>query len=351
MAKTIRTGICSYGMSGKLFHAPFMHNHPGYELAAIVERHNNDSRERYPDSKLYRSINELLADDSIELVVVNTPTHLHFENAKAALMAGKNIVVEKPFAVSVAQAEEITKLAKEKKLFLSIYQNRRYDGDYHAVKDVIQKKLLGELKEVEIRYDRYRPVGMGKPHKEGDLPGAGIIYDLSPHLVDQALQLFGWPQALFADVWKMREDIQAVDYFEMLFYYPKMRVRLKATCIAREQLPAYTLNGMKGSFIQKRSDLQEIQLNAGVTPSLKNWCPSPTEPDGLLHTEIDGEVVRKELTSSSGNYMGYYDDVYKALTGQAPNPVTAEDGIKTVKIIEAALQSTKEKRIIDLTKL
>jgi predicted dehydrogenase len=338
-------------MSGKLFHAPFIHNHPGYELAAIVERHNNDSRERYPDSKLYRSIDELLADDSIELVVINTPTHLHFENAKAALTAGKNIVVEKPFAVTVAQSEAITGLAKEKNLFLSIYQNRRYDGDYHAVKDVIQKKLLGDLKEVEIRYDRYRPVAIGKPHKEGELPGAGLVYDLSPHLVDQALQLFGWPQALFADIWKMREDVQAYDYFEMLFYYPKLRVRLKATCIAREQLPAYTLNGMKGSFIQKRSDLQEIQLNAGTVPSLKNWCPSPTEPDGLLHTEINGEVIRKELTSSSGNYMGYYDDVYKALTGQAPNPVPAEDGIKTIKIIEAALQSSKEKRIIELAKL
>ncbi len=348
MAASIKTGICSYGMSGKLFHAPFINNHPGYELAAIVERHNNDSREKYPNSKLYRSIDELLADDSIELVIINTPTHLHFKHAKAALTAGKNIVVEKPFAVSVAEAEEITELAKGKKLFLSIYQNRRYDGDYHAVKDVIQKNLLGELKEVEIRYDRYRPVGVGKAHKEGDLPGAGIIYDLSPHLVDQALQLFGWPQALFADVWKMRDDVQANDYFEMLFYYPKMRVRLKATCIAREQLPAYTLNGMKGSFIQKRSDLQEIQLNAGGTPSLKSWCPSPTEPDGVLNTEINGEVVRKELTSSSGNYMGYYDDVYKALKGQAPNPVPAEDGIKTVKIIEAALRSAEEKKVIKL---
>ena len=178
--KVIKTGICSFGMSGKLFHAPFIQNHPGYELTGIVERHSNDSRQRYPQSKLFRSIDELIADDSIELVIVNTPTHLHYENAKAALMAGKNIVVEKPFAVSVKQAEEIAILAKTKNLFLSIYQNRRYDGDYHAIKDVVEKKLLGEIREVEIRYDRYRPSGAGKAHKEGDLPGAGIIYDLSP---------------------------------------------------------------------------------------------------------------------------------------------------------------------------
>ena len=348
METIIRTGICSYGMSGKLFHAPFIQNHPGYELTGIVERHNNDSRERYPQSKLYRSIDELIADDSIQLIIVNTPTHLHYENAKAALMGGKNIVVEKPFAVTVTQAEEITLLAREKKLFISIYQNRRYDGDYHAIKDVVEKKLLGELREVEIRYDRYRPIPAGKPHKEGDLPGAGIIYDLSPHLVDQALQLFGWPQAVFGDIWRMRENVKASDYFEILLYYPTMRVRLKATCIAREPLPSYILNGMKGSFLQQRSDQQEIQLNAGAIPSLKSWCPPLSQPDGLLHTEINGDVVRKELTSTPGNYMGYYDDVYKALTGKAPNPVPPEDGIKTIKIIEAALQSANERKIINL---
>jgi scyllo-inositol 2-dehydrogenase (NADP+) len=342
----IKTGICSYGMSGRLFHAPFVQNHPGYELTAIVERHNNDSRERYPESKLYRSVEELIADDSIQLIIVNTPTHLHYENAKAALQAGKNLVIEKPFTVKVKEAEEIASLAEKQNLVLSIYQNRRYDGDYHAVKNVIEKKLLGELREVEIRYDRYRPSFGGKPHKEGNLPGAGIIYDLSPHLVDQALQLFGWPQALFADVWKMRDDVVPPDYFELLFYYPKMRVRLKATCIARETVPAYMLHGMKGSFLQQRSDLQEQQLNAGAVPSLESWCPPPAEPDGLLHTEINGEVIRSHLTSIPGNYMGYYDDLYKALTGQAPNPVPAEDGIKTIRIIEAALQSAAEGRVV-----
>jgi len=342
----IKTGICSYGMSGKLFHAPFIDNHPGYELTAIVERHNNDSRERYPRSQLYRSIDELIANDSIQLIIINTPTHLHFENAKAALNAGKNIVVEKPFTVTVKEAEEVAALARSKNLFLSIYQNRRYDGDYLAVKDVIEKQLLGELREVEIRYDRYRPVPAGKPHKEGDLPGAGIIYDLSPHLVDQALQLFGWPDALFADVWKMRNEVKAKDYFEILFYYRSMRVRLKATCIARETVPAYMLHGMRGSFLQQRSDLQEMQLNARAIPSLESWCPPPPQPDGLLHTEMNGEVIHSHLTSTPGNYMGYYDDVYKALTAGAPNPVPTEDGIRTIRIIEAALQSSAEGKAV-----
>ena len=342
----IKTGICSFGMSGKLFHAPFIVAYPGFELSAIVERHNNESREKYPDAKLYRSVDDLCSDKDLELIVVNTPTHLHFQQAKQILQAGKNIIIEKPFTITVKEAEELTALAENKKLFLSVYQNRRYDGDYRAVKDVLQKDLLGELREAEICYDRYRPTFGGKQHKEGDMPGSGILFDLSPHLVDQAIQLFGFPKALFADIWKMRDDVTAPDYFELLFYYEKLRVRLKATCIARESTYAYTLHGMKGSFLQQRSDMQEQQLLAGVKPSLESWCPAPTSSDGLLHTEINGEVVRKETTSSPGNYMDYYDDVYKAMTGQAPNPVPVADGIMNMRIIEAALESMKEKRII-----
>jgi len=348
MAPFIRTGICSYGMSGKLFHAPFIQAHPGYELSAIVERHNHDSKERYPDAKLYRSVEELCADTDLQLIVVNTPTHLHFEQAKIVLQTGKHLVIEKPFAVTVKEAEELSALAVKNKLFISVYQNRRYDGDYRAVKNVIEQDLLGELREAEIRYDRYRPTFGGKQHKEGDMPGAGILFDLSPHLVDQAIQLFGFPKAVFADIWKMREDVIASDYFEILFYYGKLRVRLKATCIARETTYAYTLHGMKGSFLQHRSDMQEQQLQSGVKPSLENWCPAPAKPDGLLHTEINGEVIRKETTSSPGNYMGYYDDVYNALTGQGTNPIPAADGIKNMRIIEAALESFASGKIVSL---
>lgn len=346
MFSIIRTGICSFGMSGKLFHAPFIDAHPGYELTAIVERNKNDSKEFYPNSKLYRSVEELCANENLQLIIVNTPTHLHFEQAKLVLQSGKHLVIEKPFTITVKEAEELAGLAEKNNLFLSVYQNRRYDGDYHAVKTVIDESLLGEIREVEIRYDRYRPNYGGKQHKEGNMPGAGILYDLSPHLVDQAIQLFGFPKALFADLIKMRDDVAVPDYFELLFYYDRLRVRLKATSVARESTYAYTLHGMKGSFLQQRSDMQENKLLAGVKPSLKSWCPAPSKPDGLLHTEINGEVVRKETTSTPGNYMGYYEDVYKALTGQGPNPVPSADGILNTRIIEAALESMKEGRII-----
>jgi predicted dehydrogenase len=337
-------------MSGKLFHAPFINAHPGFELSAIVERNNNDSRIAYPASKLYRSVEELCMDNELQLIIVNTPTHLHYDHVKAALEAGKNVLVEKPFAITVREAEELAELALSKNLQLTIYQNRRYDGDFKAVKDIVDKGLIGELREVEIRYDRYRPFYGGKSHKEGAMPGAGIIYDLSPHLVDQAIQLFGWPKALFADVWKMREDVQASDYFEILLYYPQMRVRLKATCICREPLPGYILHGMKGSFLQQRSDMQEQQLLAGAKPSLGSWCPAPLGPDGLLHTEINGEVSREETTSGPGNYMGLFEDLYRSLAGNAPNPVPPADGIMTIRIIEAAMLSDREGRIVNLDK-
>lgn len=345
----IKVGVCSFGMSGQLFHAPFIQAHPGYELSAIVERHKNDSKEKYPDAKLYRSVEELCADKDLQLIVVNTPTHLHYEQGKMVLQSGKHLVIEKPFTITAKEAEELSALAGKNNLFLSVYQNRRYDGDYHAVKNVLQQNLLGEIKEVEIRFDRYRPAPSGKLHKEGDMPGAGILYDLSPHLVDQTIQLFGFPNAVFADLIKMRDDVAVPDYFEILFYYNTLRVRLKATCIARESTYAYTLHGMKGSFLQQRSDMQEQQLLAGLKPSLENWCPPPSAPDGLLHTEINGEVVRTATTSSPGNYMGYYDDVYKALTGQGPNPVPATDAIMNMRIIEAALESMKEGRIINFS--
>lgn len=347
--RIINTGICSYGMSGKIFHAPFIHAHPLFNLSAIVERHRDESRAKYPDSKLYRSFEELLADKDIELIVVNTPVQTHFEYAKAALNAGKHVIVEKPFTVTAEEAQILDDLAKEKNLFLSVYQNRRYDGDFKALKDVVSENLLGELKEAELRYDRYRTGHSGKDHKEGDKPGAGNLHDLGAHLIDQAIQLFGFPEAVFADVFTMRKDMIANDYFEVLLYYPRpFRVRIKGTVFAREQYYAYILQGENGTFMQQRSDLQEARLMADEVPSLGTWIPTPQGHDGILHTIINGEPVRKETRSTMGNYMDYYEDVYQALVNGAPNPVPASQAVLTMRIIEAALKSSAEKRVITL---
>lgn len=314
-----------------------------------MHRNREESRERYPASKLLRSFEQLLADDSIRLIVVNTPVQTHFDFCKAALNAGKAVVVEKPFTVTLDEAKELAAISKSVNPEFIVYQNRRYDGDYLAVKKVVEQQLLGELKEVEIRFDRYRPHYSGKPHKEGELPGAGILHDLGAHMIDQALQLFGLPLAVFADIRILRQnEVKANDYFELLLFYPRLRVRIKSTVIARESYPAYILHGMKGSFLQQRTDMQEEQLLAGKIPMIESWCPKPVKPDGLLHTEIDGKVIREERISDAGNYMGFYDDVYKFLNGQSGNPVPATDAVKTMSIIDAAIKSQDQSRIIEL---
>lgn len=349
MSRIINTGIASYGMSGKLFHAPFIHANPHFNLKAIVERHKDDSREKYPDSQLYRSFDELLEDQEINLIIVNTPVQTHFDYAKKALNAGKNIVVEKPFTVNAGEAKTLDNMAKEKGLFLSVFQNRRYDGDFKAVKDVVRENLLGELKEAEMRYDRYRPGHSGKEHKEGDQPGAGNLHDLGAHLIDQAVQLYGYPEAVFADVFTMRDNMIANDYFEILLYYKKpFRVRLKGTVFARETYYAYIINGENGTFMQQRSDLQESRLLADEIPSIDSWIVAPEGFDGLLHTTINGQPTRQETRSTMGNYMDYYEDVYRALAHGAPNPVPASDAVLTMKIIDAALESSAKKRVIRL---
>ena len=344
----IKTGIASFGMSGKLFHAPFIESHPGFELTAIVERNKNESREKYSTSKLFRSFEEMIAQEELDLIIVNTPVQTHFEYAKAAMDAGKAVVVEKPFTVTADEASQLDDYAKTKNVFLSVYQNRRYDGDYCSIRKVVKEKMLGELKEVEMRFDRYRPGFSGKQHKEGSLPGAGTLHDLGAHLIDQALQLFGWPQSVFSDIRTLRGDVVANDYFEILLYYPDLRVRIRSTVLARESYYAYILHGTMGSFLQHRSDLQEEQLLAGKIPTIESWCSPSPFPDGFLHTEINGELIQKKTTSAPGNYMGYYDDVISALTGKGKNPVPAFEAVQTMKIIDAAIRSHEEKQLISL---
>ncbi len=340
----IKTGIASFGMSGKIFHAPFIQEHPSLELTAIVERHNNDSREKYGDSILYRSFEEMLTNKELELIVVNTPVQTHFEYAQKALLAGKHVVVEKPFTIDAAEAKELDKLAKEKGLLLTVYQNRRYDGDYAAVKEVITNGVIGDIKEVEFKFDRYRPEPGGKPHKEGGFLGAGTLHDLGAHLIDQAIQLFNMPSAVYADVRTIRSSVVANDYFEVLCYYDGFVVRIKSSMLTYKATPAYILHGSTGSYYQQRTDMQEEALAAGAIPTQGDWCASPQQPDGFLYTAANGE---QSFTSKSGNYMNFYNDVYAALTGVAPNPVPAADAIKSMTIIDAALESDRTgKRIV-----
>lgn len=343
----IKTALFSFGMSGKVFHAPFLHVHEGFELYAVWERSKNEAQKIYPNIKTYRTLDELLADDTIELIIVNTPNSTHFEYAKKAMEAGKHIIVEKPFTVKSEDGEPLIALAEEKDLVLSVYQNRRWDSDYKTIKKVFEEGLLGEIVEAEFHFDRYKQELSAKQHKEIPQLGAGILFDLGPHLIDQALHLFGLPEAVFADIRILRPISKVDDYFEVLLYYPGLRVRLHGSYLVRESVPSFVLHGTKGSFLKWRADVQEDALIAGNRPGTPDWGIEPVTERGLLHTEINGEAVKETIPTLQGSYMNYFDGIYEAIRSGGPVPVSAQDGMNNVRIIETAFQSSNEKRVIE----
>jgi scyllo-inositol 2-dehydrogenase (NADP+) len=346
--KPIKTALCSFGMSGRLFHAPFLHLNPGYELYSVWERDKNVASAAYPGIRTVRSLEELLADEAVELVVVNTPNYTHFDYARKALLAGKHVVVEKPFAATVEEAMELTERARQSGKQLSVYQNRRYDSDFKTVKKVLEEGWLGDTAEAEIHFDRFNEALSPKLHKEIPGPGAGLLYDLGPHLIDQALHLFGKPEAVFADLRILRPASRVEDYLEVLLYYPGFPVRLKSGYLVREALPAYILHGSKGSFIKSRGDVQEKQLLEGRMPIGEDWGTEPESEKGLLHTEIAGKVIREYIPSLKGDYGEYYNRLYEAIRNGGPLPVEPADGIVVMRVIEAAYQSGREKRVVDI---
>lgn len=343
----IKTALLSYGMSGKVFHAPFLELHPGFELKGSWERSKKLIQQDYPNVKSYSSIEELLTDD-IDLVVVNTPVETHYEYAKQVLSAGKHALVEKAFTTNAAEAQELTNLAREKGLKLCVYQNRRWDSDFKTVKEVVHEGMLGDIVEAEFRFDRYNPRLSIKGHKETLNPGAGILKDLGPHLIDQAINLFGIPTDVFADLRIIRQGSVVDDMLDIMLYYPKLRVRLRAGFFFREMVPSYAVHGTRGSFLKARGDVQEDELKAGKQPTSEGWGIEPAEKEGFLHTEKNGEIFRGRIPTIPGNYYALFDGLYYSITENKPEPVTAEEGIIVMKVIDAALESSRTQQIVEL---
>lgn len=348
----VKAGLCAFGMSGKVFHAPFLKEHPGFFLSGIVERSKEESKDKYPEATIYRSVEEMLEKADIELVIINTPVQTHYEYARKALEAGKNIIVEKPFTVNVSEAEELVKLAEDKGLFLSVYQNRRFDRDFLKVKEILSSDNLGNIKEAEIRFDRFRTEPSGKQHKESpDQMGSGSLHDLGAHLVDQAIQYFGYPEKLFADVFSMKGSEFANDYFEILLFYKNdLRVRLKSSVFTKEDHYAYKIHGDRGTFLQERTDNQENELVSGAIPVYgKEWAQPLKEPDGIVNfLNEKGETERMETSSEAGNYMDYYQQIYEHIVFGYPLPSPGKEVILNMKIIDASLESSEEEKVVVL---
>ena len=344
----IKTALLSYGMSGKVFHAPFIENHPGFELVGSWERSQKNIQSDYPKVKSFESLEAILSDETIDLVIVNTPIDSHFEYAKKVILAGKHVLVEKAFTTNWGEANELKLLAKEKGVKLTVFQNRRWDSDFKTVKKVLDENLLGDLVEAEFHFDRYNPILSPKSHKETGNNGAGILKDLGPHIIDQALYLFGLPQSLFANIKTTRENSVVNDYIDILLFYENFNVRLKASFFVREMLPSYILHGKIGSFLKPRGDVQEDELKLGKKPNSTDWGKEPDNLQGILHTEIEGEIIREKVPTLLGNYTDFFEGLYQSITQNIDEPVTAQDGENVMLIIEKAMESNALKKVVSV---
>lgn len=335
--KRIITGILSYGMSGQVFHAPFLDQKTRFELRAVVERTKKLAQERYPEVISYDSVDALIADDQIELVVVNTPNDTHYEYARKALEAGKHILVEKPFATSTAEAKAIFDLGRKVGRHVMVFHNRRWDSDFKLVKQVLERGLLGDLIEYHARYDRYRPERSHKIFKETkDRAGSGVLYDLGAHLLDQALSLFGRPDKTLKINKTHRPDSEVDDFSTLVLEYSKGPVVfIHANLLVANPAPAYVLHGSRGSFQKDRTDVQEGQLLAGMSPKDPGYGMESAGKEGLLYQMgADGKGELKYKQPLKGDYNGLFNAVYAQIHRNEPFPVTEEQVLWQMEILE-----------------
>jgi len=335
MDKVINTGLLAYGMSGKVFHAPFVSAHQGFNLAAVAERHTKQAASDYPGIVSYDSPEALLDDDTISLVVINTPNYTHYDYAKKALLKGKDILVEKPFTATVAEAEELFALAAAQNKTILFYQNRRWDSDFISVKEVLASNKLGKLNEITIRYDRYRAVIGSKSFKEDPVPASGLLFDLGPHLLDQVISVFGKPLSYTKVLANNRKNTQVDDYFHIHLQYENgLQVYVIANMLVAGSQPAFVIHGETGSLIKPRADVQEEQLLKGIRPGDDEYGIEAAQNIGLLSlVQPDGSIKTEEVTAENGNYLQLFDAVYDTLVHLKDYPVSQEQVLTQLRII------------------
>jgi scyllo-inositol 2-dehydrogenase (NADP+) len=340
---TIRTGVIGYGLAGRIFHTAVIDATPGLELAAVVQRTGDEAAQKYPGIRLYRTIEELLADSSIRLVVVATPSESHFAVAGQCLRAGKDVVVDKPFTLASREAAELTQLARKEKRLLSVYQNRRWDGSFATLQKLLHDGELGRVVTFESHYDRFRPHPRLERWRESGVAGGGLLYDLGSHLIDQALALFGNPEKISASVRIERDGGATDDAFDITLFYPKLTVFLRASSITLVPGAIFTVHGTRGSFIKHGLDPQEDALKNGAAFDDPGFGREPEDAWGTLYQE---NATPRRIETAPGDYRGYYANVRDALNGEAALAVTPEQAWRTIRLIELALQSSNEGRVL-----
>jgi predicted dehydrogenase len=348
MKPKIRVGVLSYGMSGRVFHAPILHVNPGFELKKIMQRTGNNALERYPYVKIVGNAEEILQDQDIDLVLVNTPDHTHFEFTKTALEEGKHVVVEKPFIYEIDEGEKLIDLASKKGKILTVFQSRRWEGDFLTIRKIIDSKCLGRLVEFEAHFDRFRNF-IRDSWKENPEYKSSTLYNLGSHLIDQALVLFGMPDAVYADIRKLRTGSRVDDFFDLNLFYPDIKVTLKSSYLVREPGPRYMLHGTEGSFVKYGADPQEEALTKGRFPDEPDWGKEEKEKWGILNTNFNGLHYRGPVETLPGCYPEFYNQLYETIVNGKELTVKPVESLNGIRIIRAAYESA-EKRCAILTK-
>lgn len=335
-AEPIITGVLSFGMSGRVFHGPFLDQNSHFTLRAVVERSKKAAHLHYPHIMSYDAVDELINDKLIELVVVNTPNQTHYTYAKQALLAGKHVLLEKPCANSSAEARELFDLAQEQGRRLMVFQNRRWDSDFKTVKAVINSGKLGELIEVHVRFDRYRMAKSQKLFKEISQVGSGMAYDLGPHMLDQVISLFGKPIKAIKITGTHRPGSEVDDYFGFVLSYPNGLVAyVYGSLLVAQPLPGYVVHGVKGSFQKSRADVQETQLQQGLLPDDPVYGLEAPGEEGLLTVICDdGKKQVSFVEALKGNYNLLFDAVYEQLRNGKDFPISAEEVIWQMELLE-----------------
>ncbi|ETI37466.1 hypothetical protein F442_16393 [Phytophthora nicotianae P10297] len=344
MTAKIRVGLVGFGTGSSVFHAPLLMSSGQFELTHVLERSTSKSQVLSPAPKIVRSMDELLATD-IQLVVISTPTTVHFEQAKQAMEAKRHVIVDKPLCVTAQQAKDLSAIAKANGVLFSVFHNRRFDSDFLTLRGLIEDGTLGEVQKFEAHYDRYRPNMKGYWKEKAGLCG-GVLYDLGAHVTDQALQLFGEPDSVVSDVQIQREGAENDDYFRLEFKYdkfPEREVILSAGMLVKNPGPKYTVVGTKGTFVKYGEDGQEDALRAGKRPGDEGWGQEPENTYGKFTDATTGET--RVIPSKLGSYEVYYKNIAAAIRGEEKLLVNPEEVIPQIRIIEEAKKTERVNRI------
>ena len=340
----IDVGVVGFGLGGRAFHAPIIHAVPGLRLTAIVERSGSSAREIYPDAKIVRDIDELLAIRSISLIAIAAPNETHFPLAKRCLEAGRHVVVDKPFTSTLAEARELVELARKHDRVLTVYQDRRFDGDFRTVQELLAKGSLGKIVRFESAFDRCRPQIRANSWKEKPAPGSGVFFDLGPHLVDQALQLFGPPEQVLADIRIEREGSLTEDAFDLTLYYKNgLRANLMASMLAPDPRPHYRIQGTRGVYVKHTLDPQEALLRADHPAMGDDWGVEPEKDWGTMSLWSEGELTHANVPTLRGDYRDFYAQVRDAIEGHAAPPVTPEEALRLMYTMELCVDSSRKR--------